>query len=46
MSTAKKKRPISYHLVNVGIGFLALFAHRWHKEVAFLNYLAHSRLLP
>jgi len=26
MSTAKKKRPISYHLVNVGIGFLALFA--------------------
>ena len=26
MSTSKKKRPISYYLVNVGIGFLGLFA--------------------
>ena len=25
-ATKKKKRPISYHLVNAGIGFLALFA--------------------
>jgi len=26
MATKKKKRPLSYHLINVGIGFLALFA--------------------
>ena len=25
-TTKKKKRPISYYLVNVGIGFLAIFA--------------------